>query len=81
MNKRIQEEHGDENPPEVIVDRFRPNVFFETDKALEEDTWKNVKINDAEFEFLSEFRWFVVWIEIDFEPIRFYEEFEAYKLR
>lgn len=56
MNKRIQEEHGDENPPEVIVDRFRPNVFFETDKALEEDTWKNVKINDAEFEFLSEFR-------------------------
>ena len=59
LNKRIRDDHGDENPAEIGSDRFRPNIFFETDKALEEDTWKFVKINDAEFQFLGEF--FSAW--------------------
>lgn len=56
LNRRIREDHGDENPAEVRSDRFRPNIFFETDKPLEEDTWKFVKINDSEFQFLGEYR-------------------------
>ena len=58
MNERIQREHGDESPPEVVWQRFRPNIFFETDQPLEEDRWKFVKINETEFQFLGEFPFF-----------------------
>lgn len=53
LNERIRKEHGDEQPPEVKWERFRPNIFFETDTAFEEDTWKYLKINRTEFEFLG----------------------------
>ena len=53
LNKRIKEEHPDENPAYVTIDRFRPNIFFEAD-AYEEDEWKFMKIGHLEFEWLIE---------------------------
>lgn len=55
LNERIENDHGNERPPKVNADQFRPNIFFETDKAYEEDSWKFVKINDSEFQFLGGF--------------------------
>ena len=58
LNERIENDHSDERRPKVKSDQFRSNVFFETDKPYEEDTWKFVKINDCEFQFLGGFFWF-----------------------
>ena len=55
LNELIEKDHGDERRPKVKADQFKPNIIFETDKPYEEDTWKFVKINDSEFEFLREF--------------------------
>ena len=60
LNLRIENDHGDERRPKVKSDQFRPNVLFETDKPYEEDTWKFVKINDSEFEFLGGFFWLLI---------------------
>ena len=68
MNKRIQAENVDEKQPEVVWQRFRPNIFFRTDKEFEEDNWKYVKINNSEFEMLSKF--FFGWL------LFFFDEFE-----
>ena len=54
INKLIKKDYGHENPAYVEIDRFRPNIYIETDCAFEEDDWKYIKINNTEYRFLVE---------------------------
>lgn len=46
LQRRLRTKMGDKVPPELTVERFRPNIIVRgrDDKPWEEDTWKRIRI-------------------------------------